>query len=363
MALMLSEIEWSEPIVPRAQDPGWEAEIKRRGGRVFEIDRRVAPSVWLRETCFAVTAFRASTLPERLLNIGAMVTSQENSCRYCYGANRAYLKILGYSESFLGRIERDVHLAELDEKERAFIAFCRNLARSRPRPALAERDALVRLGFPQIAVHEMALHIADLCFYNRVGMLMACPPELGFERMADGPIGRLIALAAPLARLVAPKRGPATDPSITAARLAAGPFGPILAPLAGLPGAMIVKNGLDGAFASRVLSPAVKALMFAVVARTLACRPSEREARTILRAEGFGDAAIDEALATLGSSRLPAGEARLLPWVRDTVHYQTGPLQKQTRALAAAIGAPAALEAIGVAALANATVRLAMLVE
>jgi hypothetical protein len=45
------------------------------------------------------------------------------------------------------------------------------------------------------------------------------------------------------------------------------------------------------------------------------------------------------------------------------VYYQTAMVQKQTAALAAEIGDAAILEAIGVAALANATVRLAMLLE
>ena len=52
-----------------------------------------------------------------------------------------------------------------------------------------------------------------------------------------------------------------------------------------------------------------------------------------------------------------------MPWVRNTVYYQTAVVQKQTAALAADIGDAAILEAIGVAALANATVRLAMLLE
>ena len=49
--------------------------------------------------------------------------------------------------------------------------------------------------------------------------------------------------------------------------------------------------------------------------------------------------------------------------MRDTVYYQTAAIQNQTRALAADIGSAAVLEAIGVAALANGTVRLAMLLE
>jgi hypothetical protein len=53
----------------------------------------------------------------------------------------------------------------------------------------------------------------------------------------------------------------------------------------------------------------------------------------------------------------------LLDWVRGTVHYETGPVQEATRALCARIGEAALLEAVGVAALANATVRVATLLE
>jgi alkylhydroperoxidase family enzyme len=363
MTQLLNEIEWGEPLLAPDMDPAWEAELKRRGGNASEVDRRIAPSPWLREACLGITVGRACAIPAHLFNVAALVTSQENACRYCYGANRAYMKMLGYSEAYIGRIERDVHLAELDEKERALVSFCRNLARSRPRPALAERDALVRLGYTRAAAHEIALWIALGCFYNRVTILIASPPEQGFESWVSAK-RRWFAFAGPVLRvLAARRRRGAADPAATAEVLRAGVFGPVLAPLAGLPGAWIMKGALDGAFASSVLSRATKALMFAIVARTLDCRTSEAEARKLLHGEGFADAEIDEALAMLSSKRLPPAEARLLPWVRSTVHYQTGPIQQQTRALAAALGPAETLEAIGVAALANATVRLAMLAE
>ena len=114
MALALHEIKWSDPILPARPDPAWEAEVKRRGGRVGEVDRRIAPSPWVREAGFSVLNYRPSAMPQRLYVICALVTAQENSCRYCYGANRAYMKILGYSESFISRLERDVQMAELE---------------------------------------------------------------------------------------------------------------------------------------------------------------------------------------------------------------------------------------------------------
>jgi alkylhydroperoxidase family enzyme len=363
MTQELNEIPWSEPLLPPDIDPAWEAELKRRGGNGSEVDRRIAPSPWLREACLGINTGQASEIPAHLFNVAALVTSQENACRYCYGANRAYLKMLGYSEAYIRRIETEAHLAELNDKERALIAFCRNLARSRPRPARAELEGLVRLGYTLAAAHELALWIALGCFYNRVTILLAVPPEQGFEQWVLAKRFRLM-LMGPVMRLLAERRRRGKrDPQATAETLGAGDYGTVLRPLAGLPGARVMKGALDGAFASPVLSRAVKALMFAIVARSLDCRPSEAEARRLLAAEGYSEAEVDKALSTLQSPKLSQAEARLLPWVRDTVHIQTAQAQSRTRELAAAIGGPAALEAIGVAALANATVRLAMLLE
>jgi len=360
----LSEIPWSEPLLPPDIDPAWEAELKRRGGNGSEVDRRIASLPWLREACLGINTGQASELSAHLFNVASLVTSQENACRYCYGANRAYLKFLGYSESYIRRIEHEVHLADLNDRERALVSFCRSLARSRPRPPRAELEALLRHGYTQAAANEIALWIALGCFYNRVTILIASPPELGFEGLANGPKALLFALLGPLHRRQAERRRHGSrDASLTAELLGSGPFGPVLAPLAGLPGARIMKGALDGAFARGALSTAVKALMFGIVARSLGCRTSEAEARRLAAAEGLDDAAVEQALATLESTRLPAAEAGLLQWVRDTVYIQTAQAQASTRELAQAIGRPAVLEAVGVAALANATVRLAMLVE
>lgn len=361
MAVLLSEIQWSEPVLSVAHDVAWEAELKRRGAQVLEVDRRVAPSRWLREAAYEATNYVPVALSERLQRMGNMVTAQENSCRYCYGANRAYMKVLGYSESFIQQVERDVQTAELDEKERAYIAFCRSLARSRPRPAAAERAALLELGYTPMQVCEMAFAISLGCFYNRVSTLLACPPEQKFERMANGPFRWVLALAIPLMKKFSPRRP--EEALLDRPALAAGPFGVVVAPLAGLRAGSVMKAALDGAFDSGVLSRNAKALMFAVIARTLGCPHSEAAATRLLQEEGLSQAEIEGAMATLRCPRLALREAGLLAWARDTVYYEPSSIQQKTRALGEALGADALLEAIGVASLANGTVRLAMLLE
>ncbi len=364
MALALHEIKWSDPILPARPDPAWEAEVKRRGGRVGEVDRRIAPSPWVREAGFSVLNYRPSAMPQRLYVICALVTAQENSCRYCYGANRAYMKILGYSESFISRLERDVQMAELEERERACIDFYRNLARSRPRPPRRERDKLIDIGYSALAVNEMAFTVAICCFYNRVATLIASPPEAGFERMADGFMGRLMGLAAPIIEALGRiRRRDSPQPPAQDLDLTSGGFAPVIAPLAQLPAYRVMHSMLQDAFASDVLTVPTKALMFAVVARTLGCSFCEREAFKMLAQEGLGEGEIETALSTLQWKGLAPQQSGLLAWARDTVYYETGKIQPLTRQLGAAIGDAALLEAIGVAALANSTVRLAMLVE
>ena len=364
MALALHEIKWSDPILPARPDPAWEAEVKRRGGRITEVDRRIAPSPWVREAGFSVMTYRPSAMPERLYRICSLVTSQENACRYCYGANRAYMKILGYSESFISRLERDVQMAELDERERACIDFYRNLARSRPRPPRRERDKLVDMGYSAPAVNEMAFAVAIGCFYNRVSTLIACPPEAGFERLADSIVGRMMGLAAPLLEVLSRSgRRAKPDEVDDSPDLTGSGFAPVVASLAGLPSFKVMHSMLQGAFASDVLSTATKALMFAVIARTLGCSICETEAVKLLVREGLSEREIQTALATLQWKGLGPQQADLLSWARHTVYYETGKIQPLTRQLGAAIGDAALLEAIGVASLANSTVRLAMLVE
>ena len=357
MAQLLNEIEWGEPLVPSVVVPEWEAEAKQRFGGNQDYWRRVAPVPWLRRACATWMLCPLTALPVRRADLAFLVVSQENACRYCYGAARAHLRILGYSERFISQIERELQLAELDEKDQAFIRFCRSLARSNPRPARTERDEMRRLGFSDVEIAETAFYIVNQCFHNRVSTFLAMPPVVAYERIGSSFLGRL--LRPILARA---NRHSIAMPSDFVARDDA-PFAQLTRTLAGLPAAHLLHETLTAAFASPVLSRRVKALMFGVVARMLECNFCLSQSCQMLDEEGFDETETLASLATLASPKLDATESAVLEWVRETVRYHPGQIQKRTRALAERIGAEATLEAVGIAALANATVRVAMLVE
>jgi alkylhydroperoxidase family enzyme len=321
--------------------PEWETEAKQRFGGSSDFLRRVAPVPWLRRAVATWTQYPIKALPVRMADLVFLVVAQENSCRYCYGAARAHMRILGYSERVIGQIERQMQLAELDEKDQAFIRFCRSLARSNP---------------PQ-QVTEAAFLIVNNCFGNRVATFIALPPATGYERIGRSPFGRVLRPLLARANRVSVPIPADFVPSEH------DPFARVIAPLVGHPAAHLLNETLRGAFESPILSRRVKALMFAVVARILECRFCEPESRKLLHREGLDDTEVDASLSALALPKLDAREAAVLAWVRDTVRYQPGQIQARTRALAEAIGGEAALEAVGIAALANSTVRVAMLLE
>jgi uncharacterized peroxidase-related enzyme len=351
-----ADITITGPVMPVVPDAAWEAEVKRVMGSVPDWIRRVSPNPWLRRVCLDWGAYQFDALPARMRDIGFLVTSQENSCRYCYGVSRAMMRLLGYSDDLITRIERDAQLAELDPRERAFIAFCRNLARSNPRPSRAARLELIAQGFSPVEVAEMAFMIADFSFGNRITTFLACPPETGLERMPDTWMGKLMRplIARQLRRRPAARNDSSRDPST---------LSPIARALEGLPAAAVFQDALDAAFASPVISARAKMLMFGVIARALECPFCENETIQRLSQLGMSTPAVLASLDSLSDSELDPAEAPLLAWARDTVRYQPLDIQKRTHALLERIGPERTLEAIGVAGLANATVRLAMLLE
>ncbi len=185
MAQLIHDIEWGDPILPVVHDREWEAELKAQGSTVHDALTRVSRSHWIRKAYVDWRKVEITQIPNRLLHIGGLVVSQENACRYCYGVARSMMRVFGYSEKLINHIEREMQLAELDEKDSAFIQFCRNLARSNPRPAKAERDKLIALGFTPLTVAEMAFFITSHCFLNRVSTFISAPPQVFLERLSS----------------------------------------------------------------------------------------------------------------------------------------------------------------------------------
>ncbi|WP_136482145.1 carboxymuconolactone decarboxylase family protein [Cognatitamlana onchidii] len=355
MAELLNDIEWSEPTLPIVHDLEWEAEVKADIGRVMDIHMRTSNSEWLRKTILKWPRYEAKEFPRKLADICTLVAAQENACRYCYGVARSWMRLWGYSQKMINNIERSVQMAEMDEKERAFIRFCRNLSRSNPKPPKKDRDELIRLGYSELAVAEMAFLIVNQCFVNRVSTFLAVPPMDDLERLPNSFLGKLLRpiIGWKLRKMSWTETRPLEgDPES---------FPGVVQKLLGLPAARVMNDALEGALNSNGLSRKLKILMFAVVANSLDCEFCKEETHSMALECGFSETEFNAALNTLSSPHLTEQEEKLLSWTRETIHFQNGPMQSRVRELALEVGDSMMLEAIGVASLANSTVRLAVL--
>ena len=186
---------------------------------------------------------------------------------------------------------------------------------------------------------------------------LACPPVVTYERIGRSFLGRLLR---PI--LATANRRSVPVPTDFVAPEGA-PFAGVTNTLAGLPAAYLLDETLNGAFESPMLSRRIKALMFGVVARMLECSFCLPKAASCCRPRASTMRRWMRACPRWAHPSSMPRESAILAWVRETVRYQPSQIQKRTRALSDAIGMEAMLEAVGVAALANATVRVAMLLE
>jgi uncharacterized peroxidase-related enzyme len=360
MALLVEQLQWSDPLTPETHDPAWEDEVRGiTGGFVPSSVTRVASSRWVRRAYLDCVRMPIETLARSEQELAGLVTSQENACRYCYGSARVRMKMIGFSDEMIDRIERNVQLVEAEPRERELVHFCRNLARSKPRPSREARERMREVGFSAPQTAELALMVAVVGFCNRVSTLLAVPPEVEMEAGSKGIKGMWHKLSAWLPAKKPMSMPPPDYPPPTFM----GPFGSVVRTLEGLPAAATFEVILNSAFSSELLPRRTLNLMFAVIAHTLQCQLCETDATNLLEIDGFSRRELAEVLETLASPRLTDAEALLIPWARDTVWMPEQParIQERTRPLLDALGPTVLVEAVGAAALANSCVRLTML--
>ncbi len=358
MSTTFATMEWDDALLPPGLVPApLRAEVRGMMGAVPAWVAHVAPAPWFVRAMMRMLSKPVAFLPPRLCDLIALVVSQDNSCRYCFGIQRAIMRVLGYRESELARLERDHELADTTEAERAALDFARRISRANPRVSTTERNAVVAAGYSPVGVAEIAFVAAATVFANRSATLLALPPE-PLERFVESPLGWLVrpVLARKLRSRPRAAEGLKTPNH--------GPCAAVVGTLDGSPAANVLRQTIDEAWASPVLPRRTKSLLLAVIGRALACARSEGEAAEALADDGFATAEIGEVLATLSSPRLDARERSLVPFARDTVRYdRTVPIQRRMRQTAAGLTPAETVEAVGVIALANAVCRLSVLLD
>ncbi len=353
------DIEWEACLLEPAQDSELERELRKKFRFVPPSIPLFAPCPWLARS-LVHGSYRKNQLVHTDLALADLIflaVSQDNSCRYCYGAQRALLRILGFDEERIRRLEASSFTAEGDPRERLVLDFARRISRSNPPPTESDWEALRKTGFSDDAIKEIVYVAARTAGANRVATLPALPLELGEGIEKRWFVKWLRPLAARFIRSRLYGRG---EPAFLPPEQKTGPFAYVALELDGLPIARTLRETLDAAWSSPILTPRAKALVFAVIARGLGSKRSEREATSLLAPHGLDEGQVEEILSHLASPKLEPIEAAIVPFARETIRFRPADIQRRARKLREELTVEQFLELVGVVGLANETCRMSL---
>ena len=356
----IEEVEWEDCCVEPRRDPEIERFARAELGFVDPRIRYLSASPWVARTAVRLTATytRLAHLDQDVGNLAILVVSHSNSCRYCFAASRLLVRTAGIPDERIRRLEQDLMTADVSPRERAALELARKVSRWNPAPGAADLEALRNLGWTHDEVRDVALSAATVAAINRLTTLPAIPVTF-MESLPDRTLVRLFRplISRYLKRVGGPPRAPVLDEDQRR-----GPFAYLVEAVNGTSFAARLRSLIDDAWSAPELPPRTKALVCAVVARSLDDAPSEREASRLLAAEGFPADDLEEVLSHLASPRLDTLEAEAVIFARETVHYRPALIQRRARALREKLGPEQQMGLIGMTSVANMLSRLGVLV-
>lgn len=342
---------WGECRLPsQPVDPAVGNDVQRVVRARPQWLSRLGRVPWVARGMARMSAYPVLHAERSLCDEVGLVVSRENSCRYCYGVQRALLKIGGQRDRDIDALERRFELLPLDAEHRLALETARRIARAESRPSAAELSTLAaKLG--QKALTELVYVTAAAGFSNRVATFLLLPPETGMEGAGEKPWLRWLAKHRLLRRPVPPPLEDAGD----------GPCAAVLAPLVGFPCGTYLATTAREAYAPSHLPARTKLLMTAVVGRALGCPIAEQDTSAQLEEEGVAADERERIVAHLGQRTVDQREAALLGFARDSVRYRFDAMQRTLEQLQPLLTPAEFIEAVGIASLANVVCRLSVL--
>jgi AhpD family alkylhydroperoxidase len=355
MATALEHVAWEPCLIEPRQDRALEDHARRRFGMPYPGIRYFVSVPWLARALVDLHGEYGLLvhLEQNVADLVSLVVSQENSCRYCYAAVRAMLRVQGMSEARIRRVEQDLTRADLPARTAGALAFGRSQSRSGPSSTRDAREALRAAGYGAEETREIAYVVAVTDFSNRAYTIPAIPPH-PIERLPDRVHVRL--LRPLISRLLERHRFRGRPTPLD--RDPVYPYGRLVKAYSGSPIAPALGRTLEEMWASPHLTRRCKLLMFAVIARGLGCDACAPEVREALHGEGLGEAALARALTHLDAPELDPVERLLVPFARETIWYEPAVLQRRARVLRDQLSVLQFVEAVGVVALANGLCRM-----
>ncbi len=356
----MSQIEWEPCLLTQHPAPELERRFARETGRPGQLMRFFEGSPWTADTMLRVSVqiMTFVRIDPNLVDQVGLVVSQDNSCRFCFGMQRAFLRVLGTSEKRIARLEQDLLTGDFNPRERAALDFARRVSQSKPLTSASDLVPLREVGFSEEEIVELAGLIGMHLFLNRMSTFVALPPQ----RMEDFPDHWWMRIIRPLIAVKFRRMRHRSKPVALLDSEKTGPMSAFVNALDGLPMARDLRLMIDRLWGSSSLPPRTVSLLFAVVARALDSTRCQQEAKQMLLEQDFAEADIDQVLTHLSSPILSEIEALLIPLARETVWYQPAQIQRRCAELQSQLPHEQFLDFLGAVSLLNSLCRLGVIV-
>ena len=324
----LDGVEWEVCLLEPLRNRERERALRAALGIVPRSTRYFLDSSWLSDAMARFGGAPMQHLTPEMVEMITLVVSQDNSCCYCYTATRGFMKILGFPESHIRRLEENFLSADLTPADAAALEFARCVSRAAPLPTVAHTQPLFAAGYGTAAVKELAVFAAHSVFFNRVSTLPALPPEEAdfAERWWVRLLRPLIAARVRALRVPAPV--PLSPRSATACSATSSMRSTVCRPH------RAYARCSTGRGARRRSARASKPSSSASWRAALAARPPSAKSVRLLVAEGMGPSAVEHALAHLSGGDLDPMEQAALELARESIWYEPVHLQRRARGCA-----------------------------
>lgn len=353
----LPAAEIGPALLPPAPRLPWRDVL--RWGRIMGLTPQFAAPMalqrWLHD---GVCDWLAAPLVDNRLALGPQVlymVGRSVSCRFCAGAGRAVLQLLGLTAAEIAELQ-DV-LANTSRSSTAHglqMRVVAAVARGVPAPTDPTAAELAAVGMTSVQTAELGFMAARAVLTSRITLATRVAPVF-FEQVATPWLAPLRPLLRLSLRLLGAKKG---EPRPLRPEDRRGPLAVCVTVLDGVPAAALVRQLIDAALAPSALTAAEKALIFGVVAMTLGNQAAQAEMTE--RAASFGAAKPDRVLQTLGADET-AEFREMLGLARALVRPEPSDVHRRAQLVLASSSPHRYIDALGTAAVANAVLRLPLL--
>jgi AhpD family alkylhydroperoxidase len=347
---------WRSPVVQPHSSPVVERLFRRRTGLIPHVVPYVCPHSWGYRPFLFLMNPEVRAIDRRLASQICFVVARDNACRFCYGSFRTFLRVAGYSEAELDRLERDLDLD--DGTETALLRFAVELSQGHLQDETTV-GVLRASGYESTTIREVAGIASLSTLINRVATMLSVPLNQKAERFTTTWYFDLLQPVVQTLLSGWKRLGAASKPPLAPSDVD-GPFAPWILHLQGTCVGHVVDDVITRWLTGESALPLrTKLLMLAVVARGLDGHALLDTVRDLLSDQcGASNEVLDTAVTHLRGDAVTALEADLLPLARASIRYAAGDVQQMVREKARDRSRNEIIDAVTTLGLCNALVRL-----